>query len=99
MLKSKQGADQVAGQSEENSKALRALGELFPKIRKSCDKNTNIGSHTKDSLFDQQGQPFVVGIGIDVIVQKSSVDPVHDIAAPLIEHMIIASGTGAEEFV
>lgn len=99
MLKSKQGTDQVAGQSQENSKALRALGYLFSQIRKGCDKNTNVGGHAKESLFDQQGQPFVVGVGIDVVVQKTFVDPVHGIAAPLIEHMVIASGTGAEEFV
>ena len=53
MLKSKQGTDQVAGQSQENSKALRALGKFFSQIRKGCDKNTNLGGHAKESLFDQ----------------------------------------------
>ena len=90
MLKSKQGTDQVAGQSQENSKALRALGYLFSQIRKGCDKNTNVGGHAKESLFDQQGQPFVVGIGIDIVVQKSPVDPVHGVTAPLIERIIEA---------
>ena len=82
MLKSKQGTDQVADQPQENSKALRALGKFFPQIRKGCDKNTTEGNLSQDSLFDQQGQPLVVGVGIDVVVQKTFVDPVHGITAP-----------------
>lgn len=88
MLKGEQGADQVASEAEEHCKCLRIPCYGSPKIPEGSEKDPAVGNDTDDSLLDQERQPFVMGIGIYVVVQKSPVDPVHGIAAPLIECII-----------
>ena len=60
------------------------------------EEDSTVGNDSQNSLLYQEGQPFVVGIGIDIVVQKSPVDPVHGVTAPLIERIIEAVRTHTE---